>query len=215
MPRCGTSRAECYAASRVQRAPGLADDHGRLAPLAAADLAGGSFPQETGQRMSSILRRWREALSARLTVAKRSGADGAALAAAARPTAAMVVTSQCCGTANSAARPARSNARNCRTCRPSAWACTVRWATAWPRSYSENSEYSQSVPSTYRCARLAISRLAAGAQEPELRARYRARRAWVASPRWPTMNAHGWELPADGAHRAASRSASISDAASS
>jgi len=58
------------------------------------DLAVGLFPQATGQRMSSILRRCRDVASARLTVERGSGADWATLAAAARPTAAMVATSQ-------------------------------------------------------------------------------------------------------------------------
>lgn len=116
----------------------------------------------------------------------------------------MVVTSQWLGTSKSPAIPARSNARNCRAERPSACACSVMWATAWPRSYNENSEYSRSVPSTHRCDRLATSKLAAGAQTAELPARWRTSRRCGASPRHPTINAHGCELPADGAHRAAS-----------
>jgi len=44
-------------------------------------------------------------------------------------------------------------------------------ATACPKSYDENSEYAQSVPSTSRCERLAINKLAVGAHRAELHAK--------------------------------------------
>src|SRR4051794_11585005 len=45
-----------------------------------------------------------------------------------------------------------------------------------------------------------------GAHLAELPARWWTSRRCVSSPRRPTTKAHGWELPADGAHRAASSS---------
>lgn len=71
-------------------------------------------------------------------------------------------------------------------------------------------KYSSSLSSTYTRVKFATSRLAVGAHRDELRARCRVSRSCTASPRRPMMNAQGWELPADGARRAASSSTSIS-----
>ena len=73
-------------------------------------------------------------LRCRTGVSARAGAGPGASARAARPMATMVVTSQCPGTANSAATPVRLNARNWRADSPSARACSVMCATACPRS---------------------------------------------------------------------------------
>ena len=55
---------------------------------------GRPFAQAIGHRMSPILRRCRDGAPADLAMERGSGADEAALAGPARPTAAMVVTSQ-------------------------------------------------------------------------------------------------------------------------
>src|SRR4051794_5840946 len=55
-----------------------------------------------------------------------------------------------------------------------------------------------------------ISRDALGAQRAELRARCLTTRSCSGSPRRATKYAQGWELPADGAQRAASRRSSTS-----
>jgi NADPH:quinone reductase len=81
--------------------------------------------QATGQRISSSARRARTGGSPLSSSAEVRPAPGAA-----RPIAASVVTSQYSGTANSAAMPSRSNARNWRTCRPRACAWIDMCATA-------------------------------------------------------------------------------------
>ena len=125
------------------------------------------------------------------------------------PNALIDVTSIWAGTSNSLAMASRSKARNCRADRPSACACKVMCATACPRSYCENSEYSQSgVSATRACDTLTTSRDASVAHRAELGANRGVSLRCTESSRRATMNDHGWEFPADGANLAASSSTS-------
>ena len=87
-----------------------------------------------------------------------------------------------------------------------AW--TLSWATAWPEVVDRVVGVAEARPPPAGRDLVQREEQRAGARRPRRVAprQQRTRRRCAASPRRATRNAHGWELPADGAHRAASSS---------